>query len=110
MVIDFNQLTEITIQHLNGGDGSVTAKMFRDEKAKVMESRLPKGTSIGVHQHETSSEFDYVLSGQGKAICDETEEKLVQGVCHYCPKGKSHSIVNTGENDLVLLTIVAEQN
>ena len=31
------------------------------------------------------------------------------GVMHICPKGSEHSIVNTGEEDLVMLTIVVKK-
>ena len=31
------------------------------------------------------------------------------GVMHICPKGSEHSIVNTGEVDLVMLTIVVKK-
>lgn len=37
------------------------------------------------------------------------EEFLSAGVCHICKKGSEHSIVNTGEDDLVLFTLVIER-
>jgi mannose-6-phosphate isomerase-like protein (cupin superfamily) len=51
----------------------------------------------------------YIISGIGKAFCDGTEEALSPGVMHICPKGSEHSIVNTGEEDLVMLTIVVKK-
>lgn len=42
-------------------------------------------------------------------MCDGKEEILKPGVCHYCPKGGEHSIINTGEDDLVLFTAVPKQ-
>ena len=53
--------------------------------------------------------MNYVLSGTGKAICDGKEESLAPGTYHICKKGSEHSIVNTGEEDLVLLTVVIER-
>lgn len=53
--------------------------------------------------------MNYVLSGTGKAICDGKEESLAPGTCHICKKGSEHSIVNTVEEDLVLLTVVIER-
>lgn len=47
-----------------------------------------------------------IISGTGKAFCNGIEEVLRPGVMHICPKGSEHSIVNTGEEDLVMLTIV----
>lgn len=62
-----------------------------------------------MHEHKTSDDINYVLSGKGFAVCDGEKEKLESGVCHICKKGSNHRIVNTGNNDLVLLTIVVER-
>ena len=34
------------------------------------------------------------------------EEELKAGVMHICPKDSDHTIINTGDDDLVMLTIV----
>ena len=109
MLIRFDHINEITIPNLNGGEGTVSAKMFMDTQNKVMMSRIPPGSSIGLNQHTVSSEINYVLSGVGKAVCDEIEEELLAGNCQYCPKGSSHSIINTGTEELVLFTVVPQQ-
>lgn len=109
MLIDFSNVKEITIPHLNGGEGSVSAKMIMDSQGKIMISRLSVGASIGLHEHNTSNEINYVLSGKGKAICDGQDEMLTVGTCQYCPKGSTHSIINTGTEELVLFTLVLEQ-
>ena len=51
----------------------------------------------------------YGAGGTGKAICDGEEEVLSAGCCHICKKGSEHSIINTGKDDLCLLTIVVER-
>lgn len=76
---------------------------------KSIRCAIHAGGSIGLHKHETSDDVNYVLSGTGKAICDGKEESLAPGTCHICKKGSEHSIVNTGEEDLVLLTVVIER-
>ena len=53
--------------------------------------------------------MNYIISGTGKAFCDGVEEDLGPGVMHICPKGSEHSIFNTGEEDLVMLTIVVKK-
>ena len=108
MKIDFTTLKEITIQQMNGGSGECRARMFMDDKGKIIYSVLPKGSSIGSHVQKSSNDVNYVISGQGKAICDGIEETLKPGDCHYCPKGSTHSIINTGEEDLVLFSVVTE--
>lgn len=109
LLIHFEKLEDISIANLNNGNGEVISKMFLDDQNRIMISRLPKGASIGTHTHAQGSDINYVLSGCGKAVCDGKEEILKPGVCHYCPKGSEHSIINTGDDDLVLFTAVPKQ-
>lgn len=109
MLIDFNNMKEITVPKMNSGIGEISAKMYVDGDGKVIPCRIHKGSSIGMHEHPTSDDINYVISGTGKAICDGKEEILIPGSCHICKKGSSHSIVNTGDDDLVILTVVVEK-
>lgn len=109
MLINFNDAKEITCPGMNNGTGMMTAKMYMDDGGKVIPCSIHAGGSIGLHRHETSDDLNYVLSGTGKAICDGKEELLSAGFCHICKKGSEHSIINTGDEDLVLLTVVVEK-
>ncbi|MGN1025187.1 MAG: cupin domain-containing protein [Faecousia sp.] len=109
MLIDFNAMKEMTVPGMNNGTGTMTAKLYIDEQGKIIPCSIHPGGSIGLHRHETSDDINYVLSGSGKAVCDGQEEILTVGTCHICKKGSAHSIVNTGNEDLVLLTIVVER-
>ncbi len=110
MLLNFNEIKELTVPGMNSGTGMVTARMYMDEQGKVILCSIHTGGSIGLHKHETSDDINYVLSGNGKAVCDGQEEILSAGTCHICKKGSEHSIVNTGNEDLVLLTVVAERS
>ncbi len=109
MLIDFNKTKEITVPGMSNGTGTMSAKMYMDEQGKIIPCTIHKGGSIGVHKHETSDDINYVLSGNGKATCDGVEEILSLGTCHICKKGSEHSIENTGDEDLILLTVVVER-
>lgn len=109
MLIDFDKLKEIAIPHMNGGNGEVIANMYNDQMNRIITSRLPKGSSIGTHPHPNGCDISYVVSGHGRAFVDGVEEELHPGVCHYCPKGHSHSIENTSNEDLVLFTVSTQQ-
>ena len=109
MLIDFNAIKEVQIPEMNHGTGLMTAKMYMGEHGKIILASIGVGGSIGLHRHETSDDINYVLSGTGKAICDGQEKALCPGTCHICKKESEHSIVNTGDEDLVLLTIVVER-
>ena len=109
MLINFNEMLARTIPGMNGGTGEMTAKMYMGEGCKIIPCSIHKGGSIGLHTHTTSDDINYVISGRGKAICDGVTEELIAGVCHVCPKGSEHSIMNTGDEDLVLITVVIER-
>ena len=109
MLINFNKIDETTIPGMNGGTGEMTARMYMSEKGKIIPTKIHPGGSIGLHTQKTSDDINYIISGVGKAICDGVEEQLTAGCCHVCPKGSEHSIINTGDDDLVMLTVVVER-
>lgn len=108
MLFNFNDIPEKKIQKMNGGNGEILAKMYI-EKDKIIHCNIAPGSSIGLHKHTTSDDINFILSGNGKAICDGKEEILFPGTCHICKKGSEHSIINTGVEDLVLFTVVIEK-
>lgn len=108
MLIDFNSKEEKIFDGMNGGKGKIAAKMFMNSSGKVIISRLEAGASIGSHVQTTSNDINFIVSGVGKAFCNGVEEILKPGVCHYCPKGSSHEIINTGQEDLLIYTVVQE--
>ena len=109
MLIDFNAMPEMTVPGMNGGTGELSAKMYAGGGLRIIPCRIHAGGSIGTHAHPTGDDINYILSGTGAALCDGREERLEPGVCHVCPRGSEHSIVNTGEEDLVMLTVVTER-
>ena len=109
MIIDFSEMNEMTMPGMNGGTGEMTCRMFNDEKYRIIPTAIHPGGSIGVHSQDSGDDLNYIISGTGKAVCDGSEEELRPGVMHICPKGSTHSIINTGEDDLVMLTVVVKE-
>ncbi len=109
MKINFDEMQDTVLKEFKGGTGFLTARMHTDNLGKIMYGRLEPGSSIGIHTHETNSEIIYILSGSGKAVYDDVQEKLTAGECHYCPKGHAHSLINDGSKDLVFFAVVPEQ-
>ena len=109
MLLNFNEMKEITMPGMNDGTGTMSVKLYMDEQGKIIPCAIHPGGSIGMHTHETSDDINYVLSGTGKAVCDGIVESLSAGTCHICKKGSVHSIENTGAEDLVMLTVVVER-
>ena len=109
MLIDFKTIAPMTIPGMNNGTGTMTAQMYNDDSYRIIPTTIHPGGSIGSHRQESGDDLNYILSGKGKAICDGAKEELKPGVLHICPKGSEHSIINTGEEDLIMLTVVVKK-
>lgn len=105
-MIDFEMLKEYCIEHLNGGNGIIKSKMYMDSAIKIMVTTIDVGCSIGLHEHKTSSEIIYVLSGKAQCTLNGNIEIVESGQCHYCPQGSAHSIENIGSQPLIVFDIV----
>ncbi len=109
MKIQFEKLPITCLEHFNGGEGALEAKMMVDDHNKILYGRLAQGASIGLHTHATSSEIIYFLSGNGKTVTEGVEERVAAGDCHYCKKGESHTLINDGKEDLIFFAVVPQQ-
>ena len=83
--------------------------MFFDGNNRIIFGKLPVGGSIGEHTHETNSEIIYILEGKGTVLMDGEYEDVEAGVCHYCPKGHTHSLMNNSDAPLTFFAVVPEQ-
>ncbi|SCK01062.1 Uncharacterized conserved protein%2C contains double-stranded beta-helix domain [uncultured Eubacterium sp.] len=109
MLINFDQIEETIIPHFRGGEKETRSRMFVEPACKIMRGKLEPGASIGLHTHDTSSEIIYILEGRGKALFDGNYEEVEAGLCHYCPKGYEHSLINDSDRDLIFFAVVPEQ-
>ena len=109
MHLDFQTMDENWLANFKGGEKGLLAKMYADEKNRIICGRLIAGASVGVHTHETGSEIVFALAGEATAATDGVEERLMAGQCHYCPKGHSHTLKNDGPGDFVFFAVVTEQ-
>lgn len=109
MTIDFNNMEETALPNFKGGEKELCAKMFWDGTNRIMRGRLVPGASIGEHTHDTNCEILFVLSGEGTIMDDGIKTPIHSGQCTYCPKGHSHSLINTGTEDLIFYAAVPNQ-
>ncbi len=109
MKIRFEELPLTRLEHFNGGEGALEARMLVDEQNKILHGTLALGASIGLHTHATSSEIIYFLSGSGRMVTEGVEERVTAGDCHYCRKGESHTLINDGVENLVFFAVVPQQ-
>ncbi len=109
MLIQFPNIEETILPNFKGGEKQTAMKRVSFGDSRAMLVRLIPGASIGEHTHEDNCEVFYYLSGKGKCLYDGQWEPAEAGTAHYCPKGHSHSLVNDGEEDLVLFATVIAQ-
>lgn len=109
MILDLMNTPEQAMPNFKGGEGITYARMFFDGQNRIMLGRLPVGSTIGMHTHETSSEIMHVLSGTARVIMDGEVEIISAGQTHYCPKGHTHMTLCEGTEELRILAVVPEQ-
>lgn len=109
MKLEFDKIDEAVLPNFKGGEKAIAAKMYFDGSVRVMKARLEPGSSIGLHCHDTSSEVMFITGGSGTVIYDGEPIALKAGDVHYCPKGHSHTLINTGSEDLTFSAVVPQQ-
>jgi type I restriction enzyme R subunit len=85
----------------NIGDGWRPYKGQTDISGNEIEDRV---------YNNRDYDYNIVILDRINEVAAEITEYLKQtGRMHICPKGSEHSIINTGEEDLVMLTIVVKK-
>jgi mannose-6-phosphate isomerase-like protein (cupin superfamily) len=70
---------------------------------------LAPGESVGTHTTAGNEEFLLVLEGRGEfRITDGPVLPVLGGSALYCPPGREHDVVNTGEGMLRYVFVVAK--
>jgi mannose-6-phosphate isomerase-like protein (cupin superfamily) len=110
MYIKREQMTVEDKENLRGGTGVVKFTNFAPEMPRhtkiFSEIRLPPGASIGYHKHEGETEYYLFLSGTGIINDNGTEYTVMPGDATATGNGNSHSLTNTGKEDLLLHAII----
>ena len=108
MNINFDDIKKEEFANFKGGEGALLAHMYFDGN-NILHGTLNPGSTIGYHKHEGNCEMIYILSGEGKVLFDESEERVKPGIMHYCPENHSHSLINDGSEDLIFVAVVPKQ-
>ena len=108
MVFDKSKLEKSVIKNFKGGKKDFTANIYEDAENKILLGKLEPGASIGLHKHETDSEIIYIIKGDGTVCYDGENIPVCASQFHYCPKGHSHSLINTGNEFLEFFAVVTK--
>ena len=109
MIYDIKNEEAQILENFKGGEKFLIAKMHFDGMNRILHGALVPGAAIGEHTHEENSEVIYILEGRGSILYDGELFPIEAEMCHYCPKGHSHSLINDSEGDLVFFAVVANQ-
>jgi mannose-6-phosphate isomerase-like protein (cupin superfamily) len=99
-------------EKMRGGDGTMTVRhYFKPEEIKARtrlcaELVLPPGASIGAHDHMDEDEVYIIQKGQGMMTDGGKEFHVEAGDAILTGQGASHSIKNTGSEDLVVTAVI----
>jgi mannose-6-phosphate isomerase-like protein (cupin superfamily) len=72
-----------------------------------LEVTISSGAQIAPHSHESSTEYFYVVSGEGKFLDNTEWRHIVKGDAFRAPKGMTHSIRNDSNEVLILFSTFA---
>ncbi|MEZ5840582.1 MAG: cupin domain-containing protein [Hyphomicrobiales bacterium] len=97
--------------NLKGGGGEVLITEFVPKEAMtncrlICEQVVPTGASIGRHVHLNETEFYLIHKGTGIVIEADGEKPVGPGDVVVTGHGEMHSVVNTGDDDLVMTAII----
>ena len=97
---------------MRGGSGTVIVRHYlKPEEIKARtrlcaELILPPGASIGVHEHVDEDEIYLIQKGRGMMTDGGKEFEIAAGDAVLTGQGASHSIRNTGSEELVVTAII----
>ena len=99
-------------KNMRGGPGEVTIRHYfrKDEMTAACrlcaELVIPPGAGIGTHEHSEEDEVYIVQKGTGVITCDGKDAEVREGDSVLTGKGGTHSVRNTGMEDLVITAVI----
>jgi mannose-6-phosphate isomerase-like protein (cupin superfamily) len=112
MIKKAETLQPVTFQNRFGGQGEVTMKHlltgdeFHGKGRLFSHNVIFPGSSIGFHQHHGDFETYYIIKGEGVANDNGVKTPVKAGDVVYTTNEESHSIENTGADNLELIALV----
>ena len=111
MVVHRNEMKVEEKERMRDGEGLTRLTYLLDGSAEknarmFAEVTLNPGCSIGYHQHESETEYYFIVSGTGLVNDNGTEVEVKQGASIITGNGAFHSIKNTGTEPLVFHAVI----
>ena len=111
MVVRRNEMKTENKEHLRDGEGishfTFLLDSSNEKNARLFaEITLNPGCSIGYHQHDSETEYYFIISGSGIVNDNGKEVQVNQGDSVITGNGASHSIKNSGSVPLILHAVI----
>lgn len=112
MIFRKDDLIKESRSNMRGGRGDIELTHLVSEEILGQSSRLfsintiKPGDSIGDHPHHGEKEIYVFQKGQGMVTDDGKEVAVFPGDVMVTPNGHSHSVTNTGHEDLVFIALI----
>ncbi|AFA48971.1 cupin domain-containing protein [Acetobacterium woodii] len=104
---------QLEIKHnMRGGAGDIELTHIAEsgvlgEHCRLFSQiRVKPGDSIGEHQHLGEQEIFYFIQGNGIVIDNGKKAEIRTGDVMITPDNASHSVINTGDEDLVFIALI----
>lgn len=85
---------------------------FRQEKTTLTHCQvtlmsIPPGGEVGEEVHTDVDQILMFVAGNGKALVNDVESPIEPGSLYAIPLGTKHNFVNTGSEDLKIVSVYA---
>jgi mannose-6-phosphate isomerase-like protein (cupin superfamily) len=101
-----NQIDEILKENpLKPGEKAQTITFAQDDTISLLVLRVTEGVWVKPHIHKTHDETVYIIKGTGQMLVNDKWVDIKPGSLHFNPMRKVHSVKNTGNEPLVVISI-----
>ena len=100
------QIDEILKENpLKPGEKFQMIKIVEASTVSLRVLRVTEGVLVNRHIHKTHDEMFYVVKGTAQMFINDKWVDIKPGTIHFNPMGKVHSVKNTGNETLVVISI-----
>ena len=75
--------------------------------SQIVAMSIPVNGDIGKESHPDTDQMLFIIAGEGEAILGEEKKKIEEHDVIFVPAGTIHNFINTGDEDLKLITVYA---
>ena len=112
MMTKANERETLKIENMSGGAGYILKEVLlgkeeMGEYCKLFgQVTLKPGCEIGYHEHHGETETYYIVKGSGVYTDNGEKYPVETGDVTFCKEGSGHGLLNTGDEDMVIIALI----